>query len=57
MGIDFTHFGLESSMVLQKFAGNYVWKYLLVQFQTKKKEREIWEFEMDLRIFFVCILI
>ena len=57
MGIDFTHFGLESSMVLQKFAGNYVWKYLLVQFQTNKKEREIWEFEMDLRIFFVCILI
>ena len=33
-----------------------VWKYLLVQFQTNKKEREIWEFEMDLRIFFVCVL-
>ena len=23
MGIDFTHFGLESSMVLQKFTGMY----------------------------------
>ena len=35
-----------------------VWKYLLVQFHTNKKEREIWEFEIDLRNpFFVCILI
>ena len=30
---------------------------LSFQFQMSKKEREIWEFEMDLRNFFVCTLI
>ena len=41
------------------FQGNYrsVWTYLSFQFQMSKKERETWEFEMDLNNFFVCALI
>ena len=31
--------------------------YLSFQFQMNNKEREIREFEMDLKIFFVCTLI
>ena len=34
-----------------------VWTYLSFQFQMSKKEREICEFEMDLKNFFVCTLI
>ena len=34
-----------------------VWTYLLFQFQMSKKEREICEFEMNLKNFFVCALI
>ena len=41
------------------FRGNYgsVWTYLLFQFQMSKKEREMCEFETNLRIFFVFSLI
>ena len=41
------------------FRGNYgsVWMYLLFQFQMKKNEMEICEFEMHLKRFFVCALI
>ena len=54
MGIDPFLSGIEYGFA--EICGN-VWKYLLVQFQTNKKEREIWEFEMALRIFFVCVVI
>ena len=40
-GFDFAHFGLESGMV---FEGTM---HLSFQFQMSKKEREIWEFEID----------
>ena len=39
MGIDFTHFGLESSMVLQKFTGMYESIYGFNSKQIKKKEK------------------
>ena len=41
------------------FRGNYgsVLTFLSFQFQMSKKEREIWEFEMDLKNFFVCAVI
>ena len=41
------------------FWGNYgiVWTSLSFQFQMSTKERKIWEFEMDLKNFFVCALI
>ena len=41
------------------FRGNYwsVLTYLSFQFQMSKKERGICEFEMDLKNFFVCLLI
>ena len=41
------------------FRGNYgsAWRYLSFQFQMSKKEREICEFEMDLKDIFVCTLI
>ena len=39
MGIDFTHFGVESSMVLQKFAGMYESIYWFNSKQIKKKEK------------------
>ena len=39
-----------------RFRGNYrsVWTYLSFQFQMSKKEREICEFEMDLKNLFAC---
>lgn len=48
MGIDFTHFGLESSMVCRNLR-ECMKVCVMVQFHTNKKEREIWEFEIDLR--------
>ena len=44
------------SEVGYSFRGNYgsVWTYLPFQFQMRKKEREIREFEMDLKNLFVC---
>ena len=39
MGIDFTHFGLESGMVLQKFTGMYESIYWFNSIQIKKKEK------------------
>ena len=51
-GIHFAHFGVESGWELRS-----VWTYLSFQFQMSKKEREICEFEMDLKNFFVCALI
>ena len=41
------------------FRGNYgsVWTYLLIQYQMSKKEREMCQFEMDLKHFFVGALI
>ena len=56
-GIHFAHFGLESGMVFEGTTGRSVWRYLAFQFQMGKKEREMCEFEMDLKNFFVCALI
>ena len=55
-GIHFAHFGLDS---VYGFPGNYgsVWTYLSFQFQMTKKEREIYEYEMNLKNLFVCALI
>ena len=41
------------------FRGNCrsVWTYLSFQFQMSKKEREICEFEMDFKNFWICALI
>ena len=55
MGIDFTHFGLQSSMVLQKFMGMYESIYWFNSKQIKKKEK-YGNLKIDLRIFFVCVL-
>ena len=52
MGIDFAHFGLESGMVFGGTTGVYERIILSFQFQMNKKEREIWEFKMDLKNFF-----
>ena len=54
-GVHFAHFGLESGMVFEGTTG--VYELLSFQFQMSKKEREICEFEMDLKNFFVCALI
>ena len=43
MGNDFAHLGLESAMV---FEGR---TYSSIQLQMSRKEREIWEFEMDVK--------
>ena len=58
-GIHFAQFSLESQRIRYGFRGNYgsVRTYLSFQFQMSKKEREICEFEMDLKNFFVCALI
>ena len=45
-GIHFAHFDLESARVRAN---------LSFQFQMSKKEREICEFEMDLKNLFVCL--
>ena len=39
MGIDFTHFGQASGMVLQKFTGMYESIYWFNSIQIKKKEK------------------
>ena len=54
-GLGFAQFGLESGMVFEGTTG--VYELLSFQFQMSKKEREICEFEMDLKNFFVCALI
>ena len=50
-GIQFAHFGLESDIV---FEGTTECMNVLLpfQFQMSEKEREICEFEMDLKFFF-----
>ena len=53
--IHFAQFGLESGMVFEGTTG--VYERLSFQFQMSKKEREIYEFEMNLKNFFVCALI
>ena len=50
------HFGLKTGMVFWGTTRVYG-RYLSFQFQMSKKEREIWEFEMVLKNFFVCTLI
>ena len=50
-GIDFAHFGVESSMVFEGVTGVHELK-LSFQLQISKKEREIREFEMNLKNFF-----
>ena len=53
-GMHFAHFGLDR--IGYGFWGNCgsIWTYWSFQFQMSKKEREIWEFEMDLKNFF-CV--
>ena len=48
-GIHFAHFGLESGMVFEGTTGDERTSFL---FQMSKKEREICEFETNLRNFF-----
>ena len=55
-GIYFAHFGLESVWFFGGTTRVYE-RYLSFQFQMNNKEREICEFEMDLKNFFVCTLI
>ena len=57
IGMHFAHFGLQSGMVFGGTTGVQLRTYLSFQFQMSKKEREICEFEMDLKNFFVCALI
>ena len=40
MGVDFVHFGLESSLVFEGTKGAYEIIYLSCQFQMNKKELE-----------------
>ena len=56
-GIHFANFGLQSGMVFWSTKRVYERTSLSFQFQMSKKEREICEFEMDLKNFFVCALI
>ena len=49
MGIRFAHFGLESGIVFDGTTGD---ERTSSQFQMSKKEREICEFETNLRNFF-----
>ena len=55
MGVHFAHFGLERVWFPKEL--RIVWMYLSFQFQISKKEREICEFEMDLKNCFVCAVI
>ena len=48
-GIRFAHFGLESGIVFEGTTGDDCTSF---QFQMSKKEREICEFETNLRNFF-----
>ena len=53
-GIDFAHFGLESGVVFKGTTGVYECIYSFNS-KMRKKEREICEFEIDLKeIFFCC---
>ena len=56
-GKHFAHFGLESGVVFEGTTGVQLRTFLSFQFQMSKKEREICEFEMALKNFFVCTLI
>ena len=52
-GIHFAHFGLEPGMVFEGTTEVYEGIYRFnSNFQMSKKEREICEFEMDLKYFF-----
>ena len=53
--IHFANFGLESAMVLECTTGVYERIYRF-NHQISEKEREICEFEMGLKNFFVCAL-
>ena len=52
MGVDFVHFGLESGMVFEGTTGVYERIILSFKFQMSKKEKEMCEFQMDLKNFF-----
>ena len=56
-GIDFAYFGLESGMVFEKTTGRYESIYRRFQFQMNKKERELCEFVVDFKSFFVGVLL
>ena len=53
MGTHFAHFALESGMVFKGTTGACERIYCF-NFQISKNEREICEFEMDLKNVFVC---
>ena len=55
--IHFAHFGLESGIVFEGTTECMNVFIISIMFQMRKKEREIWEFEMDLNNFCVCALI
>ena len=52
--IDFDHFGLESGLIFKGTTGVYERIYFF-QFQMSKKEREIFEFEMDFKKSFLFL--
>ena len=52
-GIHFAHFGLESGMVFEGTTERM--NVFIVQFQMSKKEKEICEFEMDLKNFLFAL--
>ena len=52
--IDFAHFGLESGLIFKGTTGVYERIYFF-QFQMSKKEREIYEFEMDFKKSFLFL--
>ena len=56
-GIGFAYFGLESGMVFEKTTGRYESIYHRFQFQMNKKERELCEFVVDFKSFFVGVLL
>ena len=56
-GIDFAYFGLESGMVFEKTTGRYESIYRRFQFQMNKKERELCEFVVGFKSFFVGVLL
>ena len=51
LGRVFDHFGRESGMVFERNMGVYKRIYRFSQFQMSKKEREICQFDMDLKNF------
>ena len=56
-GIDFAYVGVESGMVFEKTTGRYESIYRRFQFQMNKKERELCEFVVDFKSFFVGVLL